>query len=122
MIEAEKLFTETFTSCNSRFAVISSFREISRLGLPVATLHIYDRYLKFADELFNDPQHDKLFIDKQKAYESIGGVEALGTKIRWTQLSRQFFKNIKLHFGAFFCFLFICSCPAERTEQNQIAL
>lgn len=86
MIEAEKLFTETFTSCNSRFAVISSFREISRLGLPVATLHIYDRYLNFADELFNDPQHDKLFIDKQKAYESIGGVEALGTKMTQDQI------------------------------------
>ena len=81
MTEAEKLFTETFTSCNSRFAVISSFREISRLGLPTATVRIYDRYLEFADELFNDPQHEKLFINKQKAYEILGGVEALGTKL-----------------------------------------
>ena len=46
MLEAEKLFTKTFTTCNSRFAVISSFREISRLGFPTATLHIYDQYLQ----------------------------------------------------------------------------
>lgn len=87
MSEAEKLFTETFATCNSRFAVIGSFREISRLGLPTATLHIYDQYLQFADELFNDPQHEKLFIDKQKALESLGGVEALGTKIAQDQLN-----------------------------------
>ena len=81
MTEAEKKFTETFISCNSRFTVIFSFREISRLGLPTATPHIYDRYLEFADELFNDPQNEKLFKDKQKAHEAVGGVEALGTKM-----------------------------------------
>lgn len=86
MTDAEKLFTETFTSFNSRFAVISSFREISRLGLPTATLHIYDRYLELADELFNDPQHEKLFIDKQKAYETLGGVEALGSEMAQDQI------------------------------------
>lgn len=86
MTEPEKLFTETFTSCNSRFAVIFSFREISHLGLPTATLHIYDRYLQFADELFNDPEHEKLFIDKQKAYETLGGVEALGGKMAQDQI------------------------------------
>ena len=86
MSEAEKLFTETFTICNSRFAVIYSFREISRLGFPSATLHIYDQYLQFADELFNDPQHENLFIDKQKAFENLGGIEALGTKMAQDQL------------------------------------
>jgi len=86
MSEAEKLFTKTFTTCNSRFAVITSFREISRLGFPTATLHIYDQYLQFADELFNDPQHEKLFIDKQKVFENLGGVEALGTKMAQDQL------------------------------------
>jgi hypothetical protein len=48
MSEAEKLFANTFSSWASRFAVIFSFREISSLGLPTATLHIYDRYLQFA--------------------------------------------------------------------------
>ncbi len=87
MSQAEKLFTETFLSCNSRFAVISSFRRISELGLPAATLDIYDQYLQFADELFNDPQHDSLFIDKQKAFETLGGVEALGSKMAQDQIT-----------------------------------
>lgn len=87
MSEAEKLFTETFTTCNSRFAVISSFREISHLGFPTATLHIYDQYLQFADELFNDPQHEDLFIDKQKAFESLSGVEGLGANMAQDQLN-----------------------------------
>ena len=87
MTEAEKLFTETSSSWLSRFAVISSFREISRLGLPTATIQIYDTYLQFADELFNNPKHEKFFIDKQKAYETLGGVEALGSKIAQSQIS-----------------------------------
>jgi hypothetical protein len=31
-------------------------------------------------------QHEKLFIDKQKAYESLGGVEALGSKLAQDQI------------------------------------
>lgn len=86
MNEAEILFSNTFMACNSRFAVIFSFREISRLGLPVATLQIYDQYLQFSYELFNDPKNDKFFIDKQGALNSIGGVEALGSKMAQDQL------------------------------------
>ena len=74
-------------SCNSRFAVVSSFRRISELGLPAATLNIYEEYLQFANELFNDPQHESLFIDKQKALETLGGVEALGSKMVSEQIA-----------------------------------
>jgi len=81
MQEAEKLFTETFITCFSKFAVITSFREISHLGLPAASPHIYDQYLAFAGELFSDPQHDKLFKDKKKALMVLGSVEALGRKM-----------------------------------------
>ncbi len=88
MEDAEKLFTETFNVAASRFAVVSSFREISRLGLPHATIHIYDQYLEFADELFNDPQNDKLFIDKQKAFDQLGGVENLGAQLAQDNLKK----------------------------------
>jgi len=87
MSEAEKLFTETFRTCNSRFAVISSFREITRLGFSSAIFHIYDQNLHFADALFNDQQYEKLFIDKQKVFESLGGVEAFGHKMTQDQLN-----------------------------------
>lgn len=81
MLQAEKLFTETFTSCNSRFAVISSFRRISELGLPSATSEIYNQNVQFSGELFNDPQYDDLFIDKKEAIEKLGSIEALGLQM-----------------------------------------
>ena len=87
MSAPEELFTETFKICISRFAMVSSFREISRLGFPSATLHVYDKYLQFADELFNDPQHRNLFIDNGKAYEMLGGVKGFGVKMAQDQLS-----------------------------------
>ena len=85
MAEANNLFTESFSSCNSRFAAIFSFREISLLGLPYATTHIYDQSLQYANELFNDPQHDNLFTDKQGLIDEIGGIEGLGAQMTQDQ-------------------------------------
>ncbi|RLA89665.1 MAG: hypothetical protein DRG20_04420 [Deltaproteobacteria bacterium] len=86
--EAEKLFSETFITCNVYFSVIFSCREISHLGLPTATIHIYDKYLHFVDKLFNDSQYEKLFTDKQKTFETIGSVEALAAKTTQEQIKK----------------------------------
>lgn len=86
MEESERIFTQTFLTCISRFAVICSFREIAHLGLPYATARIYGKYLQFANELFSDPQHENLFIDKEKALKAIGSADVLGTSMAQNQI------------------------------------
>jgi hypothetical protein len=88
MKEAEKLFTETYLMCNKRFGAISSFRSVSRLGLPEATHHVYGQSLKSANELVNDLLLNEILKDKQEADEMFGNIEVLGGNMAKYQLEQ----------------------------------
>jgi len=65
--------------------------------------------------------HNLTYIGELRRYFDIGVfhsrekwfVDALG-KVRWTHLSRQFFRKVKLHPGAVFMFFCMCSYPLSR--------
>jgi len=44
---------------------------------------------------------------------ALDSIKAIDEEIRWTPLSRQFFRKVKLHPGAFFYFLLSVSMPLE---------
>ena len=78
MKEAEALFSRTTSVSWKGFSMIYTFRRVAALGLPAATEQVFKESINFAHELFHDPQHDKLFLDKKGALEAIGGIETMG--------------------------------------------
>lgn len=78
---ADDLYTKVFFRMTALWSSVLAFRRIAEVGLPKASTRLYYDNFIFAQALFEDPQNDKLFLDKQKAVESIGGAEGLGAKM-----------------------------------------
>lgn len=66
--------------------MVNSLRHVAEIGLPGAIPGIYREWLDFAHELFHDPRHDHLFIDKEGAIREGGGVEGMGKAMAENQL------------------------------------
>ena len=63
---AEELFTEVLARRVHAEAVINSFREVAKAGLPSAAKVLSIRYAAFMQYMLTDEQYDKLFLDKEK--------------------------------------------------------
>jgi hypothetical protein len=61
-------------------------RHVAQLGLPGAIPGIYQEWTQFALQLFNDPQYDHLFLDKEGAIREGGGVQGMGRMMAENQL------------------------------------
>lgn len=57
------------------------------MGMAGAAPHVYEEWLGFAHQLFNDPSYDKMFVDKQEVLKATGGIEAMGKNMAENQLS-----------------------------------
>ena len=81
-----EIFTRTFHNITNRFSVVNSLRHVAELGLPEVIPGIYQEWLQFAHQLFNDPQYDHLFLDKEGAIREGGGIQSMGRMMAENQL------------------------------------
>jgi hypothetical protein len=81
-----EIFTRTFHNITNRFSIVNSLRHVAELGLPGAIPGIYQEWTQFAHQLFNDPQYDDLFLDKEGAIREGGGVQGMGRMMAENQL------------------------------------
>lgn len=87
MASPEALFAQTFASIISRFAIVSSLRQVANLGAPAATPKVVAKTTAFAHQLFHDPQYASMFHDKNAALGAFGGVEGMGKMLADNQLT-----------------------------------
>lgn len=87
MSSPEILFARAFSNITSRFAIVSSLRQVANYGAPAATPKVNAQTEAFARQLFHDPQYASMFLDKNAAFQALGGVEGMGRKLADNQLS-----------------------------------
>lgn len=71
MTEAERLFNEIFARWINRVGFLHSFRRTSTEGLRGAQKAIETENARFVDNLTNNPEYDKIFLDKNSFFEMI---------------------------------------------------
>lgn len=80
-IEAESLFSRTFSASINRFSMIISFRKIAWFGLPAAIDQIFKESMEFSYDFYTNPENDRFFVDKSAALKAVGGIEGFGKRM-----------------------------------------
>lgn len=78
-IEASDLLTEIFLRFNSRMSAVSSFRIVASYGTPYAVGKVEADSINFANKLASDPEFEKMFTDRSRFIEYIGGLDGLAS-------------------------------------------
>lgn len=87
MTDAERRFARVFSTLTRAWSETLTFRKLVELGLPAASSQLAGENYRFAISFLGDPANDNLFLDKQKALETIGGPEGMGTAMTKNQLA-----------------------------------
>jgi hypothetical protein len=85
--EAERRYTNIFSTLNQRWSDTHVFRRLAELGAPLAKSRLVAENNLLAQRIAHDAEYDELFIDKAKAVEFFGGTERLAMLLTQRELT-----------------------------------
>jgi len=85
--EAELLYTKLFMRISKKFSEVDFYRKATRQSMPLTQEITEQQYYDYANSIAYTAQHDRLFKDKNKFLEIVGGVKNLASEMAKGHLS-----------------------------------
>lgn len=86
--DAEELFSRTWGRSVSQFTMIFNFRRLAAYGLPHISDSVLESSMKLANALYDDPEYDHFFRDKEAALKALGGADKIAKEMTDNQVKQ----------------------------------